>query len=152
VTYLENYSLLLEDFIAGLVATGFMTILQIPIRLKFGLESVLEWHENQVISSKIFGDDVNNMFSTGLLFHFLNGGLAGMAYPFLLSIFGLNSFNIYNGIIYGILLWFSTLALIHKRLTGIPIINHPKGYLPIYFSIGLHIIYGLFLVIIIQVI
>lgn len=40
VTYLENYTLIMEGFIAGLGATGFMTILQISIRLRFGLEIV----------------------------------------------------------------------------------------------------------------
>jgi len=41
-----NLDFLLNGLIAGFIATGAMSILQIPMYKKWGMTSVLEWHEN----------------------------------------------------------------------------------------------------------
>ena len=42
------------SFAAGLISTGVMTIIEIPFWKKWGITGILEWHENQMLSSKYF--------------------------------------------------------------------------------------------------
>jgi hypothetical protein len=85
------------------------------------------------------------------LLHFLNGNLAGIAYPFVFySVFSYlriyDSASIYMiGILYGIVLWLLTLVPIHKPITGFSPWNHPLGRLPALASLGGHVVYGIVL-------
>ena len=95
-----------------------MTLTEIPSWKKWGLHGVFEWHENEVITSRLFFSHFSNAkrntnFRGIFFFHFLNGGLAGVAFPYI-SIFLLHSVNALSlslfGLVYGIVLWAITLV------------------------------------------
>jgi hypothetical protein len=137
------------SLLAGLVATGIMTLLEIPSWKRWGLSGILEWHENQILSVKFFGLSPSNIHFNGIfLLHFLNGSIGGFGillgiglFPFLMKIHPL-----VIGPLYGLLLWVLTLLTIHKQLTGINPFKHPLGYGPLIVSFAGHIIYGISLV------
>ena len=136
---------ILNGFLAGLIATFVMTIIQIPIKRKLGLYAVLEWHENQSIMSYLTKKNVDEVVLSGLVLHFINGGLAGIAFSVLIWFLGISYWLPGMGIIYGILLWFFTLALIHERVTGLSLRKHPLGLTPSIISLVLHLVYGFML-------
>src|ERR671915_184881 len=90
-------------------------------------------------------------FNGIFLLHFLNGTLAGIAYPFLFySVFSYlrisdSALISMIGILYGIVLWLLTLIPIHKPITGFSPWNHPLGRLPALASLGGHVVYGIVL-------
>jgi hypothetical protein len=64
-----------------------MTLTEIPSWKRWGLQGVFEWHENQVITRRLFKlrtEDNKIHFKGVFLFHFLNGTIAGIAFPFML--------------------------------------------------------------------
>jgi ribose/xylose/arabinose/galactoside ABC-type transport system permease subunit len=140
------YSILLSLFV-GIFSTAIMTLTEIPSWKKWGLHGVFEWHENQSITNLLFSlSDNKNIHFIGIFFlHFLNGMLAGIAFPFIISLFAFSSFVIsisLLGILYGVVLWILTLIPIHKPLTGFSPWNHPLGHLPALASLSGHIVYG----------
>jgi ribose/xylose/arabinose/galactoside ABC-type transport system permease subunit len=140
------YSILLSLFV-GILSTAIMTLTEIPSWKKWGLHGVFEWHENQSITNLLFSlSDNKNIHFIGIFFlHFLNGMLAGIAFPFIISLFAFSSFVIsisLLGILYGVVLWILTLIPIHKPLTGFSPWNHPLGHLPALASLSGHIVYG----------
>jgi hypothetical protein len=138
---------------AGLLSTTIMTIFEIPFWRLWGVTGILEWHENQVLISKLAKkikkkSQGPNSYVGILLLHFINGVLAAMIFPFINLIFPHPFFvNKYllviaYGIGYGILLWLLTLLPIHKPITGVSIRNHPLGKKPVLISFSGHLIYG----------
>jgi hypothetical protein len=128
-----------------------MTILEIPFWKRWKLIGILEWHENQVLTCKIFRlSDTKNYFGGIFLLHFLNGGLGGIGLllalvliPYLQEIPML-----IIGLLYAFFLWIITLVPIHKPITRINPWNHPLGKGPIIISLLGHAIYGITLAII----
>jgi hypothetical protein len=119
-----------------------------------GNSRILEFHENQILVSNLikkFKRTENNSTSyIGIfLLHIINGTLAALVFPvvylFSTSLFFINKFSIsiITGIIYGILLWVLTLLPIHKPITGLSVWNHPLGKGPLIISLCGHILYGL---------
>jgi hypothetical protein len=143
----------LTGFLSGIVATIVMTLTEIPSWKKWGLHGVFEWHENQILSSRFLNIQNSNKvhFKAVFSLHFLNGALAGIAYPFIISLFeflNIGSVPVYFlGIFYGFVLWMLTLVPIDKPITGLSSWNHPLGHLPVFASLGGHIVYGFILVI-----
>jgi hypothetical protein len=140
---------------AGTVSTAIMTLTEIPSWKKWGLHGVFEWHENQAIISYLFSfSDNKKIHFIGIFFlHFLNGILAGIAFPFIVSLFNFSAIFIslpLLGILYGFILWILTLIPIHKPITGFSPWNHPLGHQPALTSLGGHIIYGFILGLIIS--
>ncbi len=139
--------------IGGIVSTAIMTLTEIPSWKRWGLHGVFEWHENQVITRRLFklrNEDNKIHFKGVFLFHFLNGTIAGIAFPFIVGSFFtalLNSSTslLLLGLLYGFVLWIITLIPIHKPITGLSPFNHPLGHLPVLASLGGHIVYGLVL-------
>jgi hypothetical protein len=141
--------------IAGLLSTSIMTIFEIPFWRQWGIIGILEWHENQVLASKLKKKikrnyhDSNNNYAGIFLLHFINGVLAAIVFPFINLIFPYPPFlNRYllttvYGIGYGILLWVLTLLPIHRPITGISIRNHPFGKGPVLISFSGHLLYGI---------
>lgn len=80
---------MLTGFLSGIVATIVMTLTEIPSWKKWGLHGVFEWHENQILSSRFLNIQNSNKvhFKAVFSLHFLNGALAGIAYPFIISLF-----------------------------------------------------------------
>jgi len=124
-----------------------MTFFEFPFWRKWGLEGVLEWHENQVLYSKFFRTDRTKINFTGLfLLHFVNGGLGGIGFYFLLTLIpSLITMMFFVGILYGLVLWVLTLLPIHKPITGIDPLKHPLGLGPVITSLTGHIVYGVIL-------
>jgi hypothetical protein len=158
--FIWSYALI--GLMGGIISTAVMTLTEIPSWRRWGLHSVFEWHENQVLSSRFLrifsyrtrNDDKNKtpIHFKGIFFlHFLNGILAGIAFPYIVysvvSSLGVPDIvPIYLlGVLYGSVLWLLTLAPIHKPITGFSLWNHPLGHLPALVSFGGHLIYGIFL-------
>ncbi|HEY7571512.1 MAG TPA: hypothetical protein VH796_09090 [Nitrososphaeraceae archaeon] len=145
--------------LAGILSTAAMTMTEIPTWRRWGIRGVFEWHENYIITKRLRsylhlsntkGMTVEDHFKGILFFHFLNGSIAAVAFPYLilllipffyLTILSCSLF----GIFYGILLWIFTLVPIHKPITGFKPWNHPLGHLPAVASLTGHLVYGLVL-------
>ncbi len=141
---------ILSSLFAGFVSTGAMTILEIPFWKRWGLTGILEWHENQILTCKLFRLSSNNLQFWGIfLLHFLNGSLGGIG--LLLAFILIPTLKeiplLPLGLLYGFFLWILTLVPIHKPITGINPWNHPLGKGPAVVSLVGHTIYGITLVI-----
>jgi hypothetical protein len=138
-----------------------MTLTEIPSWRRWGLHGVFEWHENQILSDRLLhpfsyhirkDESKTTIHFKGIFFlHFLNGILAGIAFPYIvysvISLLGvLDIAPIYLlGVLYGSVLWLLTLAPIHKPITGFSPWNHPLGHIPALASFGGHLLYGIIL-------
>ena len=135
--------------VSGIIATAVMTLTEIPSWRKWGLLGVFEWHENQLLSTKFFHIARNKInFKYIFFLHFLNGSLAGIAFPLILSILGvpiIRDYILVSFVAYGFMLWIVTLVPIHKPITGYSVWNHQLGHLPSIASLIGHLIYGLVL-------
>lgn len=144
---------MLIGLLGGIVSTVIMTLTEIPSWKRWGLPGVFEWHENQVITRRLFklsNDNDNINFKGVFFFHFLNGTLAGIAFPFIIASFFTtlvisSTSLLLLGLLYGFALWIITLVPIHKPITGLSPFNHPLGHMPALASLGGHIVYGLVL-------
>jgi len=149
-----DYFSVFLSLLAGLFSTLMMSVFEFPFWRKWGLEGALEWHENQVLYSKFFKTDVTQINFPGLFFlHFVNGGLGGIGFYYLLTLIpSLITVAVFVGIIYGLLLWVLTLLPIHKPITGIDPFKHSLGLGPAITSLTGHILYGVILsVLILQI-
>ena len=139
---------ILSSLFAGFVSTGAMTILEIPFWKRWGLTGILEWHENQILTCKLFRLSNNLHFWGIFLLHFLNGSLGGIG--LLLAFILIPTLKeiplLPLGLLYGFFLWILTLVPIHKPITGINPWNHPLGKGPAVVSLVGHTIYGITLV------
>jgi hypothetical protein len=135
---------LFYGLLAGIAATGAMTITEIPSWKRWGLQGVFEWHENQRITSYLVGT-VNANFYAIFSLHFLNGILAAMVFPSIISFLVPFANLLLLSILYGIVLWVLTLAPIHKPITGLHPWNHPLGHMPAILSLVGHVVYGIIL-------
>ena len=143
---MDYLALLTDGFAFGLASTAVMTVLQSFYWGRWGLTGVLEWHENQVIWSRVKNSNPSVLSPFGIFsLHFLNGGLAGAPFPLVVAavpVLGLIPLPAL-GAVYGVLLWLLTLALIHKSITGVSIINHQQGFAPVAVSLFGHFVYGI---------
>ena len=122
-----------------------MTFVELPSWKRWGLHGVLEWHENQIITSKVFKlPSEKNHFIAILAFHFLNGGLGGVGFLLVLWLFPTSvSYMLLSATIYGLFLWIVILVPIHRPITGINLWSHPFGHLPALTSLIGHVVYGI---------
>jgi hypothetical protein len=143
--------------IAGILSTAAMTITEIPSWKKWGIYGVFEWHENYIITKRLYllfsntiEKERQSYFKGIFFFHFLNGALAAIAFPYIVYFlshsfsFTIISFSLF-GILYGIALWIVTLVPIHKPITGYSVWNHPLGHVPAFASLSGHVVYGIVL-------
>ena len=141
--------------VSGIVATAVMTVTEIPSWRKWGLLGVFEWHENQLLCTRFFHIPRDKLSFKYIFFlHFLNGSLAGIAFPLILSILGvpiIRDYILVSSVAYGFMLWIVTLVPIHKPITGYCVWNHQLGHLPSIASLIGHLIYGLVLGIVIMI-
>jgi hypothetical protein len=123
-----------SGLVSGIVARAVMTVIEIPSWRKWGLLGVFEWHENQLLSTRFFHIARNKInFKYIFFLHFLNGSLAGIAFPLILSILDIpftRDYTLMLSVAYGFALWIVTLVPIHKPITGYPVWNHHLGHLP----------------------
>jgi hypothetical protein len=143
--------------IAGILSTAAMTITEIPSWKKWGIYGVFEWHENYIITKRLYllfpntiEKERQSYFKGIFFFHFLNGALAAIAFPYIIYFlshsfsFTIISFSLF-GLLYGIALWIVTLVSIHKPITGYSVWNHPLGHVPAFASLSGHVVYGIVL-------
>jgi hypothetical protein len=146
---------IISGLVSGIVATAVMTMIEIPSWRKWGLVGVFEWHENQLLSTRFFHIPTEKISFKYIFFlHFLNGSLAGIAFPLILSILDIPITQDYTLILsvgYGFVLWIATLVPIHKPITRYPVWDHKLGHLPSIASLIGHLIYGLVLGIVIMI-
>ncbi|HZD36516.1 MAG TPA: hypothetical protein VE130_15030 [Nitrososphaeraceae archaeon] len=146
--------LAIYGLIAGLASTAGMTLAEIPSWKKWGLHGVFEWHENQVITKRLFGipgGEKETIHIKGIFFfHFLNGTLVGVVFPLIIAYLFPSFINdiialLLLGIVYGLIVWIVTLVPIHKPITRLSPWNHPLGKWPAIASLLGHIVYGFIL-------
>ncbi len=143
--------IIFSGFFSGIVATAVMTVSEIPSWKKWELRGLFEWHENQLLSIRLFRIPRNKLnFKYIFFLHIVNGSLAGIAYPLIMSILDISIASDYVyvlilSLVYGFALWIVTLLPIHKPITGYPVWNHYLGHLPSIASLMGHLIYGLLL-------
>ena len=151
--------LILIGLFDGIVSTAVMTLTEVQSWKKWGLVGVFEWHENQMIITRLIhhsDNDREKVHFIGIFsLHFLNGALAGMVFPFVVSVFTFLTVvtmpvTVSLGIIYGFALWILTLVPIHKPITRFSAWDHRLGHMPALASLSGHIIYGFVLSIIIS--
>ena len=144
-----------SGLVSGIVATAIMTATEIQSWRKWGLLGVFEWHENQVLSTRFFHIPREKLSFKYIFFlHFLNGSLAGIAFPLILLILDIpitRDYILVPSVTYGFMLWIVTLVPIHKPITGYSVWNHQLGHLPSIASLIGHLIYGLVLGIVIMI-
>jgi hypothetical protein len=131
---------LAQGFAGGLAATGAMTALELVLIPRYGLEGVLEWHENQTIMGRLLHRPAAQLRNQGLLLHFLHGGLAGIIFAYVAFVVPQLS-SVMAAILFGFLLWLIGLS-IHRWITGIDPLRHPKGSAPPLISLAAHLLYG----------
>lgn len=137
--------------VGGLLATGAMTIIELPFWRRWKLQGVLEWHENQILISRLLRSDERRLNYAGIFaLHFLNGALGGLGLALALYLIpSLYSIQlILLGPAYGFFLWILTLVPIHKPITGIHPWKHPLGRGPAVASLAGHILYGIVLAVV----
>jgi hypothetical protein len=150
--------MIVSGLFSGMLATTIVTLSEIPSWRKWGLLGVFEWHENQLLSARFFRIPREKPNLKYIFFlHFLNGSLAGIAFPFILLLLDISVGSDYIyilmlSLLYGFALWIVTLVPIHKPITGYPVWNHYLGHLPSIASLMGHFIYGLVLGIVIMMI
>jgi hypothetical protein len=150
-------SYFLSGLFGGLVSTALMTLTEIPSWKRQRFHGVFEWHENQIIAERLFKLSNTEIHFKGIFFfHFLNGVLAGIAFPFIVALLFTGFIDsgpslLLLGTLSGFVLWIITLVPIHKPITGCSPFNHPLGHVPTLSSLGGHLIYGLVLGFIISV-
>ena len=130
------------------MATATMTLTEWIFWKKWGLQGVLEWHENQMLISRFLKLDKKRLHFLGIFgLHFLNGALGGLG--LVLALYLILALNNIPLIVlaagYGFILWIITLVPIHKPITGIHPWNHPLGKGPALASLGGHLLYGVIL-------
>lgn len=75
---------LVRGLLAGLAATGVMTLLESVARTGGGLAVPLDWQLNQATVARITNRSIEASVVLGLGFHFLHGLVAGAVYVLLL--------------------------------------------------------------------
>lgn len=141
-----DYYNIYNGLVGGIGATIIMTIFEIPFWKRWGVEGILEWHENQILFTKYISKNTNKTNYKGIfLLHIVNGILGGLGLWIGISFIPLlNNIPIYIlGIFYGWFLWILTLIPIHKPITGLDPWFHPLGKGPAIVSLAGHTLYGI---------
>ncbi|MCS7143168.1 MAG: hypothetical protein NZ920_05210 [Aigarchaeota archaeon] len=135
---------LLIGLISGLIATALMSVPQYFFWRRWSTIGILEWHENQVIISRLTGLPPDRSLVPGFALHFINGGLAAVSYALVVStVPQLTELTpLVLGPVFGLILWVLTLYPIHRPITGVDLSRHPLGHKPITLSVALHLLYG----------
>jgi hypothetical protein len=139
----ELLYLFIIGLVAGILSTATMTMIEIPTWRRWGIKGVFEWHENYIITKRLRSylhlSDTKDMpaeihFKGIFFFHFLNGSLAAVAFPYLvLLLMPFIYLSIYS------------YSLFFQPITGFKPWNHPLGHIPAVASLTGHLVYGLVL-------
>jgi len=136
-----NDPTVIRGLLAGLAATGAMTLLEIVARSRWRLEGLLEWQENQTMVAWITKGPVEAAVVPGLGLHFLHGLLAGIVFVLILPFFPSDIPLWVLGPGYGVVLFAITLV-IHRPITGRSAWSGPRGPVALALSLLSHMVYG----------
>ena len=130
-----------RGLLAGLAATGAMTLAESVARTRWGLEALLDWQQNQTVAGRLLKRPTETVVLPGLGFHFLHGLLAGAVFALVVAPFlpVLPPWVLGPG--YGVVLFAITLA-IHKPITGRPPRAGRLGSVALLVSFVAHVVYG----------
>ncbi len=126
---------------AGLAATGAMTLLELPVRFRWGIEGLLDWQVNQRMASRILKRPADAVILPGLGLHFLHGLVLGVVFVLVLPLFPSGPLLWVSGPGYGIALFAITLA-IHRPATGGSPWSRQLGSVAVTTSFLTHLAYG----------
>ena len=132
---------LLRGLFAGLVATGPMLIVEIPLWRRFGLRGVFEWHEIHESLARRTGRQVESLGTLDIALHFAAGGLAGVLFALAVSVGILTVPLPLQGLVLGLMMWLLTL-LIHGSITGVRPFRNDMGLGPATGSLVGHLVFG----------
>lgn len=127
--------------LAGLAATGAMTLPEILARSRWGLKALLDWQENQTLAARITKRSIEAAVIPGLGFHFLHGLLAGIVFVLVLPLFPSVIPICILGPGYGFVLFAITLV-IHKPITGRTPWSGNGRSAALGVSLAAHVVYG----------
>lgn len=133
----------LVGLLAGVVATGCMTLWELPFFRRFGIEGCLDWQINQHALSRLNGKPVDANLALGLVVHWVVGTAAGTGFS-LVARAQSTSALMHAGIGFGIVLWV-LLMVVRKPITGRAPVEGRHGWLAAGVSLVGHVAYGLVL-------
>ena len=105
-----------RGLVAGLAATGVMTLVELAARSYGGLEALLDWQVNQVTAARILKRRADELVLAGIGFHFLHGLVAGLVFVLALPFAPAALPTWLLGIGYGVVLLAITMV-VHKPMT-----------------------------------
>jgi len=126
---------------AGLAATGAMTLVELPVRFRWGIEGLLDWQVNQRMASRILKRPADALLLLGLGLHFLHGLVLGVVFVLVLPLFPSGPSLWVLGPGYGIALFAVTLA-IHRPATAGGPWSRELGSVAVTTSFVTHLAYG----------
>jgi uncharacterized protein DUF6789 len=131
----------IRGMLAGVAATGAMTLVELPARSRWGLAALVDWQENQTMASWINGRPVEASTLPGLAFHVLHGLIAGTVFVLLLPLFTPQLPLVALGAGYGAVLWAIGLFLFRPITHRSPRAG-PVAPVAVAVSLAAHLVYG----------
>ncbi len=127
--------------LAGLLATGGMTAVELVARFRWGLAVLLDWQQNQATVAMVARVPPESAVRPGLALHFLHGLAAGAIFALLLPFVPPSLPVAGLGLGYGAVLFALTLVA-HKPITGRAPGSGSKGATAIAVGLLAHLVYG----------
>lgn len=127
--------------VVGVLATAIVTLTEIPMWLRWGMDGVPEWEMNQALLARLLNRRQESLVIHGQLLHFLNGGLLGILFALVVPLVPWGMNNSLVGLAYGLVLWAISLAIL-KPITGRGVVDNPLGMIPFLGSLVGHLVYG----------
>lgn len=127
--------------LAGLVATGAMTLLELVARSRWGLAGLLDWQINQESLARLLKRPAKDLVLAGLAFHFVHGLLGGIVLALLLPLLP-PAWPVWGlGVGFGLVLFLLTL-LAFQPITGRALGSQPRDFAAVVVALATHLAYG----------
>ena len=139
---------LVRGLLAGIAATGVMTLLELVVRAGGGPAVLLDWQLNQATVARITRRSVGDSALLGLGFHFLHGLVAGAVYVLLLPYVPPGIPWWVLGVGYGLVLLAVSL-LVYRPVTGHAPGSGTFGRVALAVGVLTHLVYGVALALLI---
>ena len=132
---------IVRGLLAGIAATGLMTLLELVARAGGGFAVLLDWQLNQATVARITERSVEASVGLGLGFHFLHGLVAGAIYVFLVPYVPSGIPWWATGAGYGLVLLAVSL-LVYRPVTGQALGSGELGRIALPVGVLTHVVYG----------
>ncbi|MCI4371620.1 MAG: hypothetical protein L3J78_03125 [Thermoplasmata archaeon] len=131
----------LRGLLAGLAATGAMTLVELAARSVWGPEGLLDWRVNQATAARLLRRPAEDPVRIGLGFHFLHGLILGLILALILPCFARWVPIPLLGLGYGAALFGVTLCL-HEPIAGEGFRTRRFGPAVLAMNLLSHLVYG----------